>query len=130
MEGGLVALRLAFANPQTYKGVVTVDTDPITQMLQSKAASAVKAGLKVKLLVDRDSLAKRLAADPAQKADAAKVIASWTDEFTKMGYTGAVDAWSKSAPESTPAAPDPVTQKIVASLRAMQPGTVEAAAPK
>jgi predicted esterase len=127
LEGGLVATRLAFAYPQTYKGAVAVESPFVPTLLQSKAGPAAKAGLKYKLLLEKDALAKRLAADPSQPLTADNVIAQWSDEMTKLGFQGAVEAWSKDP--SAPGA-DATTQKIVATLRAMQPATVEAGAPK
>ena len=74
------------------------------------------------------AIAKRLAADPAQPPRADKLIAEWSEALSKLGFPGAVEVWTKDASE-TPYA-DQARAKIVATLRAMQPAAVEAAAPK
>jgi predicted esterase len=126
VEGGMVALRMAFAHPETWKAVLANDTGLETALLKPHAEAAKKAGLKVKILIDRDAFAKRLAADPSRKVDPAVVLSAWNDNLMGMGFLNALEAWSKD-----PASPaDALTPKLVASLRAMQPAAVDAATPK
>jgi pimeloyl-ACP methyl ester carboxylesterase len=132
-EGGMVAVHHAFAHPERWKGVVATEVAFEEALVKPNAEAAKKAGLKVKYLIERDAFAKRLAADPTKKIDPAAVLAAWTDHLEKLGFPGAIEAWSKEAPSQTSATTspaDPLTTRIVADLRAMQPAAVEAASPK
>jgi predicted esterase len=132
-EGGMVAMHHAFAHPERWKGVVSTEAAFEESLVKPNAEAAKKAGLKVKVLIDRDAFAKRLAADPSRKIDPAEVLSAWTDHMEKLGFPGAIETWTKEAPSQTSATTsptDPLTTRIVADLRAMQPTTVEAASPK
>lgn len=125
-DGATVALHVAMSQPGLYKGVVALDGLVLAQQLAEKAANAVKAGLKVRLLIDRGILARKLEESAGQeKVDQQKLLDAWSDQLGKLGFQNALTAFAHDEKD-----PQQTDKLVLETLRGFQPQTVEAGASK
>lgn len=110
ITGGLVAINAAISNPGYFKGVVALGGTIHPQLMGSKAPTAGKMGLKVKLLADVATM-KKLLKDPA---DADKAVASWNKSLETWGVQGAVAPFERDEKD-----PDHARKLVVEALKAM-----------
>jgi S-formylglutathione hydrolase FrmB len=113
--GGLVALNTAIGSPSWFKGVVALNGSVDPELMGSKAPTAGKMGLRVKLLVELDETSKRLKAAGDASGNAAKAIEAWSRSLQTWGVTGEV----KTVPADPDANPATMNRLLVESVKAV-----------
>lgn len=92
-EGAIVALRVAFAHPDVFSGVLADEGAFVPRLLAESAPRAHDLGLRVHMLLDRDDFRARLAADPT--IDPSAVLAQWTSTWDAWGFAGVLETYTR-----------------------------------
>jgi poly(3-hydroxybutyrate) depolymerase len=124
--GGFAALKVGIGSPGYYKGVVSLNGGINADVMASKAPTAGKMGLRVRILLD-EAAVKKMAAEGVKDADPAKIAAGWSQSLQTWGIGGDVKTFTAEKGDEQL---KPLLVEAVKSVLPEKTAAAEAGAPK